>query len=309
MNKLKEKTALVTGGASGIGFGMVEAFLEQGMNVIIADVREDHLNQAREALVGRNDVHFLLLDVTNRPAMAAAAKEVKNVFGKLHVLCNNAGVGPMTSVNQCSYDDWDWCLDVNMNGVFNGLHNFLPLIQAHEEGGHIVNTASVAAGLPMDFAYTASKCGVLGVTEGIAEELATMNIGATCLMPGPVKTNIHEIAKLRPARYSDTPLAEAEAQMAQRKAPDHWLAPIVVGRMVVDAIQRNLLYIFTHKEFADGIRKRHEAILAALPVGEVTQAEKDNMGFAVENPIHDRLIKVSPASAESIKIQLQKEKL
>ena len=299
MRQLWGKTALVTGGASGIGFGMVEAFLDEGMNVVVADVRDDHLDAARAALgVPRGDVLLLKLDVTDRQAMARAADAVVKHFGKLHILCNNAGVGQLSGPFNTSCDDWDWSLDVNLTGVFNGIHSFLPLIAAHGEGGHIVNTASVAAMLPGGFTYAATKSAVLGLTESMAAELAEHGIGATCLMPGPVRSNIHEVGKLRPARFGEAGDPAFEAELARREAPDHWMEPIVVGRMIVDAIRRNLLFVFTHKEFREGIARRFEAILAAVPPGDSTEEDKARIGFPVRNPIYDRLTEEPPASGE-----------
>lgn len=296
MRELEGKTAFVTGGASGIGFGMVQAFLEQGMNVAVADVRQDHLIAAREALRPRGEVLFVELDVTDRAAMAAAADAVTERFGKLHVLCNNAGVGQISGPFNTTYDDWDWSVDVNLNGVFNGIHCFLPLIASHGEGGHVVNTASVASMLPGGFTYAATKAAVAGLTESMAAELAERGIGATCLMPGPVRSNIHEVAKLRPERFGRTESAAFEADMAKRAPPEHWLDPIVVGRMVVDAIRRNLLFVLTHKEFRDGIATRFDAILAAMPKGSSTDEEKTLIGFPTSNPIYDRLVHEPPAN-------------
>lgn len=296
MRQLRDRTAFVTGGASGIGFGMVQAFLEQGMRVAVADVRDDHLDAARETLGPRGELLFIKLDVTDRAAMAAAADAVTERFGKLHVLCNNAGVGQISGPFNTTYDDWDWSIDVNLNSVFNGIRCFLPLIAAHGEGGHVVNTASVASMLPGGFTYAATKAAVAGLTESMAAELAERGIGATCLMPGPVRSNIHEVARLRPERFSRTENAGFEADMATRAPPAHWLDPIVVGRMVVDAIRRNLLFVFTHKEFRDGIAARFEAILAAVPAGSSTDEEKALIGFPTSNPIYERLLNEPPAS-------------
>lgn len=298
MLQLKGKTALVTGGASGIGFGMAQAFLEQGMKVVIADVRDDHLDAARAALGERDDALLLKLDVTDRLAMADCAKTVTDRFGKLHVLCNNAGIGQISGPFDTTYDDWDWSIDVNLNSVFNGLRTFLPMIAAHGEGGHVVNTASVASMLPGGFTYAATKAAVAGLTESMAAELAERGIGATCLMPGPVRSNIHEVAKLRPERFSQTNSASYEAELALREPPAHWLEPIVVGRMVVDAIRRNLLFVFTHKEFREGIATRFAAILAAMPDLASTEDDKARIGFPVRNPIYDRLVNEPPASGE-----------
>jgi NAD(P)-dependent dehydrogenase (short-subunit alcohol dehydrogenase family) len=275
---------------------MVQAFLEEGMNVVVADVRDEHLDAARGALGPRAELLVLRLDVTDRTAMAAAADTVTERFGKLHVLCNNAGVGQISGPFNTTFDDWDWSIDVNLNSVFNGIRCFLPLLVAHGEGGHVVNTASVASMLPGGFTYAATKAAVAGLTESMAADLAEHGIGATCLMPGPVRSNIHEVATLRPERFRHTENAAFEAEMARRAPPAHWLDPIIVGRMVVDAIRRNLLFVFTHKEFRDGIATRFEAILAAIPEGRSTAEEKALIGFPTSNPIYERLVDEPPAA-------------
>lgn len=298
MNSLQGKVAMVTGGASGIGLGMVEAFLEEGASVTLADVRDDHLAAASDHLGQRDDVMLLRLDVTDRTAMAAAADAVEARFGKVHILCNNAGVGQISGPFDTTYDDWDWSIGVNLGGVFNGLHEFLPRMVRHGEGGHVVNTASVASMLPGGFTYAAAKGAVSALTESMAAELAERGIGVTCLMPGPVRSNIHEVAKLRPARFRDISNPDFEAGLAARPAPDHWMDPLSVGRMVVDAIHRNLLFVFTHKEFRDGIAERFEAILAAIPPGASTEEEKAKIGFPTSNAYYRRLLHEEPAKYE-----------
>ncbi|MGZ5861461.1 MAG: SDR family oxidoreductase, partial [Croceibacterium sp.] len=147
MKDVAEKTAFVTGGASGIGFGMAKVFAWAGMNVVAADVREDHIAAAHDIIAeeGLSDrVRFLRLDVTDRAAFAEAAAEAEAMFGKLHVLCNNAGIGLLKPITKASEADWDWAIDVNLNSMFNGVKAVLPKIRAHREGGHVVNTASMA---------------------------------------------------------------------------------------------------------------------------------------------------------------------
>src|SRR5690242_2809496 len=136
MRDVAGRVAFITGGASGIGLGIAKAFLDAGMRVAIADVREDHLSTAIEKLGGKaGALHAIKLDVTDRAAMERAAAEVARVFGKVHVLCNNAGIGLLGSVKDASFDDWDWMVNVNLNGVFNGVRAFLPHLRAHREGG------------------------------------------------------------------------------------------------------------------------------------------------------------------------------
>ncbi|MGH8260904.1 MAG: SDR family NAD(P)-dependent oxidoreductase, partial [Steroidobacteraceae bacterium] len=147
MKDLRDKVAFVTGGASGIGLGVVKAFLGAGMRVVVADLRQDHLERALAQLGERgakDRLHGVAVDVSDRAAMARAAEETVKRFGKAHVLVNNAGVGIEGPLRRATYDDWDFGLGVNLGGVVNGLQAFLPHIRAHGEGGHVVNTASLA---------------------------------------------------------------------------------------------------------------------------------------------------------------------
>jgi NAD(P)-dependent dehydrogenase (short-subunit alcohol dehydrogenase family) len=267
MRDLSGKTAFVTGGASGIGLGMACAFVKAGMNVVIADLRQDHLDAAR-ATLPRN-VHAIRLDVTDRAAMAAAADECERVFGKLHVLVNNAGVGAEGPLRQATFDDWDFSLGVNLGGVVNGIQILLPRIRAHREGGHVVNTASLAALVTMPahmVMYVTAKAGVLALSESIRTELVNENIGVTVLCPGPVKSNIHEAARNRPERYrTHSGFQQSEQQLGQRAISPLWMEPDEVGEMVLKAIRNDELYVITHGEWRDAARGRFDAMLAAMP--------------------------------------------
>jgi NAD(P)-dependent dehydrogenase (short-subunit alcohol dehydrogenase family) len=245
----------------------------------------------------RDDLMFMQLDVTDRSAYKAAADAAIQRFGSIHVLCNNAGVGIMGAAEELSYADWDWSLGVNLGGVFNGVHTFLPHLLAHGEGAHIVNTASVGAVLPAGIAYGAPKAAVLAMSEGLRTELADRNIGVTCLLPGPVSSKIHEVAVLRPARFSDTRLHDAEKKLAERRASPYWMDPLDVGCMVVDAIQRNLAFIFTHNEHREGVARRFEAILAAFPREPVDAERAANLGFRIANPIYEQMLKAKEPPA------------
>lgn len=267
MKDFSGKTAFVTGGASGIGLGMARAFVKAGMNVVIADLRQDHLDAARAALP--RNVHAIRLDVTDRAAMAAAADECERVFGKLHVLVNNAGVGAEGPLRQATFDDWDFSLGVNLGGVVNGIQILLPRIRAHGEGGHVVNTASLAALVTMPahmVMYVTAKAGVLALSESIRTELVNENIGVTVLCPGPVKSNIHEAARNRPERYrTHSGFQQSEQQLGQRAVSPLWMEPDEVGEMVLKAIRNDELYVITHGEWRDAARGRFDAMLAAMP--------------------------------------------
>ncbi len=271
MRNVQDKVAFVTGGASGIGLGIAGAFVDAGMKVVIADLRQDHISEATAAFGRRGHgqrVHAIRLDVTDRAAMAAAADESERVFGKVHVLVNNAGVGIQGPFKGVSYEDWDFGMAVNLGGVINGLQTFLPRIRAHGEGGHIVSTASLAALTPMPATfviYVAAKAAVVAISECIRGELAQEQIGVTVLCPGPVRTNIHEVSKNRPAQFG---IGDAFREAQKGEAPVGFptmMEPSQVGALVLNAVKNDELYVITHGEWRAGAAQRHAAIMAAMP--------------------------------------------
>ena len=291
MDQLKDKVAFVTGGASGIGLGITKAMVAAGMRVVIADVREDHLKDARAWFVSQKQsrrVKCIKLDVTNRKAYARAADAAEKAFGKIHVLVNNAGLGLLGTIDKTKFDDWDWGLDVMIMGVINGILTVLPRIRAHGEGGHIVNTASMAAVIPIPNCsiYITAKAAMVGLSECLAGELAPARIGVSAFCPGPVQSNIRELGKLRPEKYKkDSGLKEFEESLAQRPQGELWMDPVECGQRVVRGIMRNDLYIFTHPEFKAGARERCEKILASFPDEPINQPRADAIKFLLSNPI------------------------
>lgn len=197
MRELTGKTAFVTGGASGIGLALGKTFVEAGMKVMLADIETDALTAAVENLqnFGAN-VRGVSCDVTDQVSVERAANVSYEAFGNVHVVCNNAGVGGGSGIDNISLDSWRWVLDVNLMGVLHGIRTFLPHIRAHGEGGHIVNTASWAgmqSGLGFS-PYAASKFAVVNMSEGLAMELEPLGIGVTVLCPSFVRTRISESA-------------------------------------------------------------------------------------------------------------------
>ncbi|HUK02129.1 MAG TPA: SDR family NAD(P)-dependent oxidoreductase [Steroidobacteraceae bacterium] len=272
MKDFKGKNAFITGGASGIGLGIARALIARGMNVVIADLRPDHIEKTLADFAARGErarVHAIELDVTDRAAMAAAAAETSRVFGPLHVLVNNAGVGVTGPLAQATYADWDFGLGVNLGGVVNGLQSFLPGMRSHGQGGHIVNTASLAAMVvmpPTMVMYVAAKAAVIALSESYRLELEPENIGVTVLCPGPVKSNIQELAQNRPQKFrAGSGFGAAEAELGKRKVSDLWMEPDEVGRRVARAIEQNELYLVTHGEWRPMAEARFNAMLAAMP--------------------------------------------
>lgn len=291
MEEVAGKVAFVTGGASGIGLGIAQAFVGAGMKVALADIRRDHLDEAAASFAERaqsDSVHAIQLDVTDREAFARAADEAERVFGKVHVLVNNAGVGVLGPVKLARYDDWDWVLDVNLRGVVNGIQTFLPRILAHGEGGHIVNTSSMAAVVPIPGAsiYITAKAAILGLSEAIRGELAPDGIGVSAFCPGPVQTNISESGKTRPERYRrDTGYAELEQELEQRPNSPLWMDPVECGERVLRGVRRNDLYIFTHREFREGADERFRTMLASFPDEPLNAERADEIRFLLSNEI------------------------
>jgi NAD(P)-dependent dehydrogenase (short-subunit alcohol dehydrogenase family) len=242
------------------------------MKVVMADRRQDHIDEALASLrpfAESRRMHALRVDVTDRAAMAVAADETEKVFGKLHVLVNNAGVGIQGPFRGITYADWDFGLAVNLGGVVNGLQTFLPRIRAHGEGGHVVNTASLAALVPMPAAfvvYVAAKAAVVTISETIRAELAQDNIGVSVLCPGPVRTNIHEVAQNRPPQFGvGEAYREVESAGATKVAFPSMMDPAEVGALVLNAIRNDELYVITHGEWRPMAAARHAALLAAMP--------------------------------------------
>lgn len=292
MENTAGKVAFITGGASGIGLGIARAFVNAGMKVAIADIRSESLRAARAGFdaAGTSDrIITIELDVTDRRAMARAADEVEKSFEKVHVLVNNAGIGIGGPVKDARYDDWDWGLDVNLGGVINGIQEFLPRLLAHGEGGHIINTSSMAAVVPMRVAsiYITAKAAVLGLSEELRGELEPENIGVSAFCPGPVQTNIAQSGELRPEKYrGNSGYAEVERQLGKRPNSPRWMHPDEVGERVLAGLQRNDLFIFTHREFRAGFEQRCRKMLDAFPDEEIDTARHEEIRWLTENAIY-----------------------
>jgi NAD(P)-dependent dehydrogenase (short-subunit alcohol dehydrogenase family) len=272
MRELAGRTAFVTGGASGIGFALARAFAEAGMKVMLADIETDALAAAVRSLHNFGpDVRGVTCDVTDPVSVERAANTSYEAFGTVHVVCNNAGVAGGGGIDDISLDDWRWVLDVNLMGVLHGIRTFLPHIRAHGEGGHIVNTASMAGLLSgLGFGpYGASKFAVVTMSEGLAMQVAPLGIGVTVLCPGFVRTRISESGRNWQDRYGprrtpapETPAGALAAQIAE--LVQSGLDPSDVAARVLTAIREGDLYAFTHPQLRPEVEERFAAILAAL---------------------------------------------
>ncbi len=270
MKILQGRTAFVTGGASGIGLGMVRCFLREGMNVMVADLSDEHLSQARDALSAHGEqVRFVKVDVADRNDMVRAAEATQAAFGKVHVLCNNAGVSSPIPMDEASFNDWDWILGVNLQGVINGIVTFLPLLKSHGEGGHIVNTSSIAGLVPAPAwggIYTTSKFAIHGLSGSLRLSVGRHGIGVTVLCPGATKSDVRRSELLRPERLRSV----GRAPHAMPSLQEIGIEPDVLGERVVRAIRRNEFYVIAHAENKAHVQAFAEEMLRAFPDEVVT---------------------------------------
>ncbi len=266
------KTAFVTGGASGIGLGIAKVLVERGAKVVLADLRQDHIDDALAEFAGggrSNAVSALQLDVTNRAAYREAAEKMQADFGGIDILVNNAGVGLEGPLLEATYADYDFGFGVNVGGVINGFVEFVPQMTAHGRGGHIVSTASLAAEVVMPphmAIYAASKAAVCHYCEAAKAALAEKAIGVSILLPGPVKSRIHEAHENRPEHLrAESGYKASEERLSRRIVGDDWMDPVEVGNLVADGILSNATYLITHGVFRPAMQARFDAVMAAVP--------------------------------------------
>ena len=263
LTDLRGKVAVVTGGASGIGKGIAAQLTAEGMRVVVADIERDALDRTAAEL-GATAVQ---VDVSDAGSVTALADRAVAEFGTVHVVCNNAGVGPMAPIAELTMADWQWVIGVNLYGVIHGVQTFLPILRANPDGGHIVNTASMAGLVapPRRAAYCVAKFGVVALTEVLAAELAAdgSKVGASVLCPGTVRTNIGTSSRNRPPDLAGGGLADVD--ISQDENPYYrWISPEEAGAVVVRAIKRGDLYALTHPEWYSMVAPRHQAIAAAF---------------------------------------------
>ena len=279
MKDLAGKTAFITGGASGIGLAMARAFGREGMNVVISDVDQTALEAAAEGLAELQiRAHPVVCDVGQRASVEAAAKEAITAFGKVHVVCNNAGVAVSGIIGGVKQADWDWIFDVNIKGVIYGMETFAPLIVSHGEGGHFVNTASIAGFIsgPGLEPYAASKHAVVAMSEGWAGQLGPAGVGVSVLCPHFVRTRIHESERARPTRYakSQTAVSDPGVMGAAAQGVLAGIDPDIVGARVVEAIKAGELYVFTHPQARPILEAYFKSVLAGFDAADASPALK-----------------------------------
>ena len=271
--ELSGKVAVVTGGASGIGAGIARQLIAEGMQVVIADIEQGALDKAADE-IGATGVRT---DVSDADSVQALADAVVAEHGAVHVVVNNAGVGPFANVADLTLKDWRWVLEVNLFGVIHGVQSFLPLLLVNADGGHIVNTASLAglATLPGGAAYSVSKHGIVSLTEILAAEmgLAGTKVRASVLVPGAVRSNIGNSARNRPEGLEGG-LKDMDLESTEVGAAMRWIEPDDAGRTVVQGIRAGDLYIVTHPELWPMVKQRHDGIEAAFTAASAAQAAR-----------------------------------
>jgi len=277
MRNLEGKTAVVTGAASGIGLGLARNFAKHGMHVVLSDLPGDRLEDALanvRKLGGR--AIAAPADVSDRTAVKNLAAAALREFGAIHVVCNNAGITIHgKSIWEVTPQEWAWITSVNLHGVMYGIETFLPIIQAHGEEGHIVNTASIAGfhvgAKRRSGAYAATKFAVVALTESLWNDLQETPIGISVLAPAAVRTRIYMSNEMRTDQFGG-PYKTASLNPLQKEL-ESGLDPDVVGDRVVRAIKNRDLYIFTHMQTKEWLLARHQRIIDAFDACEQWIAE------------------------------------
>jgi NAD(P)-dependent dehydrogenase (short-subunit alcohol dehydrogenase family) len=258
------RTAFVTGGANGIGIGLVRALLREGCNVAIADVREDHIARALASL-DNQPVMGVKVDVSSREEMARAADAVEARFGPVTLLFNNAGVNLFQTIEESSWSDWDWVMGVNLHGPINGVMTFVPRMIAHGQGGYVVNTASMAGWLANGSPgiYNTTKFAVRGLSESLRYSLAPKGIGVSCVCPGLVKSYIYASDDIRPSALMDGAKPRNDA-LVERLEGMHQVGmePDVIAARILQGMRENQAYIFPMPDHREELAEYFEEVLA-----------------------------------------------
>lgn len=259
MREFQDKVAVVTGGSGGIGRGLAQSFLEAGMRVVLADLDVDGLKDAEQELSAYGTVLAIPADVSKREHVEVLARRTIDEFGAVHILCNNAGLNSRAepALWELPYEEWQTVIGVNLWGVLNGMHVFVPLMLEQNTEGHIVNTAS-AAGLgsrPGISTYVATKAAVVALSESLHHELARAGskLHASVLCPGRVRTPV------RMGGYNRSRVARTEEES---DAEGRKMLPSEVGALVLNAIREERFYVLTHPEaIKERVRSRADDIL------------------------------------------------
>jgi len=271
MQDLTGKTAVITGGASGIGLAMAERFATAGMKLVLADIEAPALDAAVNGLQANGaEAIGVVTDVSDFASMEALGAKANEAFGSVHVVCNNAGVGGNNDGGgslDIDLSNWKWVLDVNLMGVVHGHKVFVD--QMVEQGeGHIINTASMAGQFPGHGPYAASKWAVVGITEGLYHQLQGTGVGISCLCPGWVRTNIVESARNRPEYAAPNALVDPEVDAETdarrefiKEQIDTGMEPAQVAELVHGAVTSDAFWVFTDMTMVSALADRFTSVL------------------------------------------------
>jgi NAD(P)-dependent dehydrogenase (short-subunit alcohol dehydrogenase family) len=291
MSQFAGKTAVISGGAEGIGLSIAQALGNQKMNIVIADIDQSNLEKARlELELDGVSVLAVALDVAQEDQWQEVANQAVAKFGKVHMVVNNAGVGGDTGpIESQDTKGWQWTLDVNLMGVVYGAKVMTPLIKKHGEGGWIVNVASMAGmgGIPYAGAYTATKAAVVALSESWAGELEGDGIHVSVLCPAFVQTRIYESARNRPEKYQPDPTPKSEKAVLTNSAKQMVESGIdvsIVGKRVVEALNDKEFYIFTHPNYRFLMQERTAAIDEAFTKSAKSPLLKNITDQKIEMP-------------------------
>ena len=267
MFKFEGRTAVISGGAEGIGLSIAKALGEQKMNIVLADIDEKNLLKSTAELESLGiPVLAALLDVADEMQWKSVAEKAVERFGKVHMVVNNAGVGGDSGpIENQETEGWQWALGVNLMGVVYGAKTIIPLIKQHSEGGWILNVSSMAGmgGVPYSGVYTASKAAVVALSESWAQELKDKRIGVSVLCPAFVQTRIYDSERNRPDKYkSENYNIENESSFSKqtKQMVKDGIDVSIVGKRVIEAINHGELYIFTHPNYRQVNQERFNGI-------------------------------------------------
>ncbi|MEP7242640.1 MAG: SDR family NAD(P)-dependent oxidoreductase [Gammaproteobacteria bacterium] len=269
MQDFAGKVAFITGGGSGVGLGQAKVFAQAGARIVLADIRQDHLDHAVAYFRSRGTpVHGIQLDVTDRAAFARAADEAERVAGPVQLLFNTAGVSMFGPLEQSTYDDYDWMMGVNFGGVVNGIQTFVPRMIALGDGGYIANVASMSGLIASGPAgiYSASKFAVVGLSQALKQSLDQYDIGVSVLCPGNVNTNIADSTATRPAHLQNSGYHFDTAVMtAFQNIYSAGMDPEQLARHLMEGMKRNQLYVIPYPEMRQRLADHFETVLASFP--------------------------------------------
>lgn len=268
MQEFAGRTAVITGGASGIGLGMARAFAKRGMQLVLADLDEELLHAAANELSDAGVlVETQICDASKLDDVERLAETTIERFGAVHVVCSNAGVGIPTSARKMKLSDWEWIINVDLWGPIYAVKTFLPLIESQGEG-HINATSSMAGLISSQMmgAYNVAKHGVVALMAATERELRAKksNVRASVLCPGPINTNIsRNSVNYRPGRDKPKSDGEKAGQLAGniQSVLEQGMHPNEVGDLVASAIENEKFWILTHPRWAKGVQKQLDAMV------------------------------------------------